>query len=289
MQEGINMDIGIVSRAYAGVPVDECVSTMAGFGFKYTELCFMFSEVNCWQYNGSKDMSALTDAFAAETVAKFRKAGIKIMSVGAFSSLFEQDAEKQEINFKSYERYIQVAAANKIPFVSTESGFIPGRRGINADTYEKDFDYFKTNMIRLLDIAKGYGVSIAFEPCILDLTPSAKRTRDFIVQCNRDNLKILLDPANLFANSDEDDMFKYLKDHVAYFHGKDRKINDTYGRNVGDGDINWVKFLRLYHKYTEGTPIILEYCNKTNCAEIRDRVYKYDREATSISKDIELI
>lgn len=273
------MDVGMVTRGLAGTSSDECAQYFKEFKFKTTELCFMFTDINTWSYNSYKPMEALTDELAKDIVKKFRDNSIEIVSIGAFSSLAEPDTDKQEHNFAAYERYIQIAANNNIKYVSTESGFIPGRRGINADTYEQDFDYFKTNMIRLLDIAKDYNVSIAFEPCILDFTPSAKRTKDFIDQCDRDNLKILLDPANLLANSDEEDMFKYLKDHIAYFHGKDRKINDAYGRNVGDGDIDWVKFLKLYKKYTDGTPFILEYCNKDNCQIIKQRVLDYEKLA----------
>ncbi|HOD93077.1 MAG TPA: sugar phosphate isomerase/epimerase [Clostridia bacterium] len=271
------MDIGMVTRGFPNITPVECAGYLNKFGFKTTELCFMFSNINTWQYNGYKPMDELTDELAASIVKTFKDNSIEIVSIGAFSSLLEPDPIKLAKNFKAYERYIQIAANNGIKFVSTESGFIPGRRGINADTYEKDFDYFKSNMINLLDIAKRYNVSIAFEPCILDLTPSAKRTRDLILQCERDNLKILLDPANLFANSDEEDMFRYLKNYVAYFHGKDRKVNDAYGRNVGEGDIDWVKFLRLYKKYTPNTPFILEYCNLENCADIKQRVLDYEK------------
>ena len=44
--------------------------------------------------------------------------------------------------------------------------------------------------------------------------------RDFIEQIGSDRVKVLLDPANLIANSSEEDMFRYLKDHIFYFHGK---------------------------------------------------------------------
>ena len=53
-------------------------------------------------------------------------------------------------------------------------------------------------------------------------------------------------------------MFHHLSPHIAYFHGKDRKVNDTYGRAIGDGDIDWPLFLSLYHKYTRDVPFIME-------------------------------
>ena len=110
----------------------------------------------------------------------------------------------------------------------------------------------------------------------MDIVPSAKRARDLIEQVGSDRLKVLLDPANLIANSSEEDMFRYLAPHIAYLHGKDRKVNDVWGRAVGDGDIDWRLFFQLYHKYAEGKPFILEYVNEENFREIMRRVNEYD-------------
>jgi sugar phosphate isomerase/epimerase len=161
--------------------------------------------------------------------------------------------------------------------VTTECGFIPGSRGINADEYEERYQRVFDSFRWLLDRAEDLGVDIALEPCVLDVVPSAKRAADFISQLGSSRMKILLDPANLIANSSGADMFKYLADHVAYFHGKDRKVNDKSGRVVGDGDVNWPLFLNLYHRLTEGVPIIFEYVNKDNFRKIRDRLLAFDK------------
>ncbi len=273
------MKIGVVSRSFAGMSSHETARRIAEAGFASTELCFAFTDANFWVYNGWKDLAELTDEKAREIVETFRREGVEVASLGAFSSLLEPDEALMERNLALYERYIQLAAANGVPAVATETGFVPGRRGIQADTYEKDFSYFKQNLCRVLEAAERYGVDIALEPCVLDVVPSAKRARDLIAQCGSERLKILLDPANLIAASDEEDMFKYLAPHVSYFHGKDRKVNDTYGRLLGDGDINWPKFFALYHKHCEGKPFILEYVNNDNCEAIRERALAFDSQA----------
>ena len=113
------MDIGMVSRGFPNITPQECADYLKKFGFKTTELCFMFSNINTWQYNGYKPMDGLTDELAASIVKTFRDYSIEIVSIGAFSSLFEPDPQKQEDNFKAYERYIQIAANNDIKYVST--------------------------------------------------------------------------------------------------------------------------------------------------------------------------
>jgi len=273
------IQVGVVSRSFREWAFIDVALKMRELGFVSTELCFMFKECNVWAYNGSVDMSPLTDQLAADIVKTFRNNGIYIASIGAFSSMFEPDEEKQAQNLRTFERYFQIAAANGIPAVATEAGFIPGRRGIVFDSYEKDFDYFKSNVMKVLEMAEKYGVDLALENCVLDLAPSAKRARDLILQCGSKRFKVLLDPANLIANSDEEDMFKYLTPYISYFHGKDRKVNDASGRVVGDGEIDWPLFLKLYHERCEGVPFILEYVDPDNCAEIRDRVLAFDKLA----------
>lgn len=276
------MKVGVVSRSFSSQKTSaEIAAEMAAKGFSQTEICFTSKGAEFWSYNGRKDLSGLTDALAEEVISDYRRAGVEPVSIGVFSNLMEPDAVELEENFRLFDRYLQIAAGNGIPCIATETGFVPGKRGIRADSYESDYQYFLTNMRRLCGMAEERGVRIAYEACVLDVVPSAKRVRDFLGEVASPSLGLLLDPANLIANSSEEDMFRYLSDDVIYFHGKDRKVNDTYGRLVGDGDIDWVKFLKLYHESCEGKPFILEYVNDGNCAEIRDRVIGYDRKATA--------
>lgn len=268
--------IGAVSRSFGGKSVDENIELMQKHGFSSTELCFTFAEADYWCYNGAKPLDGFDGALVGKIAEKYRRAGIYIASIGVFSSLLEPDSSLLERNMISFERHIEAAAAAGIPAVATECGFIPGRRGVNTDTYETDFTYFKDNLAKVLELCEKKGVDLALECCVLDVVPSAKRARDLIEQCGSKRLKVLLDPANLIANSSEEDMFKYLAPYISYFHGKDRKVNDTYGREVGDGDIDWPLFFRLYHEHTEGVPFILEYVNENTCGPVKERALAFE-------------
>ena len=85
--------------------------------------------------------------------------------------------------------------------------------------------------------------------------------------------------ANFIANSDEDDVFKYLTPYTVYCHGKDRKVNDVAGRMYGEGDIDWVKFFRNYFKYTPDAPFIFEYVNADTTDTAVARAKQYIAEA----------
>ena len=271
------MKVGVVSRSFPGLDNRQVAAFMAEHGFSTTELCLTAADSNYWVYNGNSDLSGMSDQRFAEICKIYRDQGIELVSLGVFTNLIEPDDAKRDKNLAYFKRHIAWAGQNKIPYVSTECGFDPEHRGVRTSCYESAIDRIKDSFRILIEECEKWNVSIALETCVIDVIPSAKRARDILRQVGSDRLKILLDPANLIANSDEEDMFKYLAPHIAYFHGKDRKVNDCYGRAVGDGEIDWPKFLKLYHRYTDGLPFILEYVTPENMAEIRDRVLAFDK------------
>jgi len=271
------MDIGIVSRTY-NRSVEETARAIAENGFRWTELCLSSSDADYWRYNARGDISGLTDSRMTEIISVYRKHGVEVTSLGCFTNLLEPDDEQRGQNIDYFIRHMRWAAQNGVPSVATECGFVPGRRGIQADTYEQDFARILDSVKILAETGEQLGVDVCLEPCVIDVIPSAKRMRDFIGQVGSNRVRVLLDPANLIANSSEEDMFRYLAPYIAYFHGKDRKVNDCYGRAVGDGDIDWPLFLSLYHEYTQGLPFILEYVTPENCVDIKQRVLAFDKQ-----------
>ncbi|GGH75859.1 sugar phosphate isomerase/epimerase [Pullulanibacillus pueri] len=272
------MDLGVVTRSFPELTNEETAKVMAESGLKWTELCFSQTDSNYWVYNGRSDISDLTNERSREIVDIYRNKGITVTSIGVFTNVLEPNEEELEKNLAYFERLMEIAAYNNVPFVATECGFIPGKRGIQLETYESAFEKFVDTFKWLANRAEKHNVYVALEPCVLDIVPSAKRMADFIDQVGSDRIRVLLDPANLIANSSEADMFHYLAPHIGYFHGKDRKVNDAKGRIVGDGDIDWPQFLKLYHQYTEDVPFILEYVNRDNFVNVCHRVLEADKK-----------
>ena len=280
MQEACTMlNIGITTRSFPNMTNEEAAKRMQAIGFKCTELCFVQSDSPGWKYNGITDISEMSDGRFSEIVSTYRDNGIEVSALGVFTNLLEPDDALLAKNLENYRRMMELAAKNGIPYLPTECGFIPESRGVLVQYFESRFNRLKESLTKLCQYAAEYDVYVALESCVIDVVPSAKRASDLISQIGSDRLKVLLDPANLIANSSEEDMYFYLSDRIAYFHGKDRKVNDVKGRVVGDGEIDWVKFLKLYHEKNDGYPFILEYVNAENVCEIRDRVTEYDKKA----------
>lgn len=272
---------GVVTRSFPGRTNEQTADYMKEHGFPTTELCLVASDSRYWAYNGTSNISDLTDERFSEICGIYRSRGIEIVSLGVFTNLIEQDDMKRFQVLNYFKRHIELAGKNGIPYVSTECGFNPDHRGVITATYERDIEILKRSMRELLRECDKWNVDIAWENCAIDLVPSAKRVHDIIKQIGHPRLKVLLDPANFIANSSEEDMFRYLSDRIAYFHGKDRFVNDVGSRLVGDGEIDWVKFLRLYHEHNEGAPFMIEFVTPQNACEIRDRVTEFDKLACS--------
>jgi len=272
------LPIGVVSRSFPSLTHGETAQVLAAAGAVSTELCLVSADTAYWVYNGRSDLSTLTDAQFAGIVNAYREQGIDVPAFGVFTNLIDPKEDERKKNLDYFEQHMALASKQEIPFVATECGFTTHERGVNADHYEEDFDRLKQSLADLCQRAAHHGVCVALEPCVIDIVPSAKRMRDLIAQVGSDRLRVLLDPANLIANSSERDMFAYLAPYVAYFHGKDRKVNDVMGRAVGDGEIDWPLFLSLYHAHCEGKPFILEYVGPDNFREVMARVRTYDAQ-----------
>lgn len=270
------MNLGVVTRSFPNLTNRETAEQLAANGFTCTELCFSQTDSKYWIYNGRADLAEMTDDRCRAIVDTYRDRGVAVTALGCFTNLLDPDEAERAANLATFTRMLQLASLSGVPYVATECGFTPGKRGVNADTYEQDFARLLDSLRQLAEAADRHQVGIALETCVLDIVPSAKRTADLLAQVGSDRLKILLDPANLIANNTEAEMFSHLAPHIAYFHGKDRKVNDAYGRLLGDGDIDWPLFLRLYHRHTEGLPFILEYVRPENFLAIRDRVLGAD-------------
>ncbi|MCK5806475.1 MAG: sugar phosphate isomerase/epimerase, partial [Lentisphaeria bacterium] len=178
----MDLNLGVVTRSFPHLTNEETAELLASEGFRCTELCFSQTDSKYWVYNGRSDLSDMTPARSRKIVQTYRDRGIEVTTLGVFTSLIEPDDDERQANLDYFVRMMEIAADTGVPSVTTECGFIPGSRGINADEYEERYQRVFDSFRWLLDKAEDFNLDIALEPCILDVVPSAKRTADFISQ-----------------------------------------------------------------------------------------------------------
>ena len=142
---------GVVSRSFNDWTNEQVADFMKENGFPTTELCLTATDSKYWVYNGTSDISDLTDEKFAEVCKIYRDRGIEIVSLGVFTNLIEPDDEKRDVNLAYFKRHIELAGKNGIPFVSTECGFDPEHRGVRTTCYESAIDRIKDSLSILLE------------------------------------------------------------------------------------------------------------------------------------------
>ncbi len=268
------LKIGITTRSFQGLTISDTAKRLSAGGFAAAELCFVHPDLDGWAYNGTCSLEGITPARVKEAVRSFTGRGVDGISIGLYTDSRDPDESKRKEAVEYTKRYIEFAAEAGVPTLATECGFTPGRRGLSADTYESDYHNLKETLRTVCLEAEKSGVHLALEGCVLDVIPSPRRQKNLIEELEAESqirLGAVLDPANFLDNSDEEGMFYYLKHDILYSHGKDRKFNAAHGVNIGEGDVDWIKFMSCAIRYADKKPFILEYCDKDNCLEMKKR------------------
>ncbi|HET7559750.1 MAG TPA: sugar phosphate isomerase/epimerase [Limnochordia bacterium] len=264
------MEIGIVTNGFGQLTGEELAARFADDGFKQIQLFFSQKDFPAWRYNGRPQAEVWSRAKADQTIGVYRRRGLEVLSLGVYTNMMEPDAAELDANLRHFSEMIEIAAANGVPMVATECGFIPGRRGLVRETFEADWARLVNSFKRVCEAAERHGVVVALEPCFHDLVNSAKRTRSVIEQVGSNAFKAQIDPGNLVTVNTEAEMFDHLADVTCALHGKDRKVNAAMGCKVGDGDVDWDAFFRQALARTPGVPLFMEYVNIDTYLGARD-------------------
>ena len=192
------LNLGITSRSFNGLTISDTAERMAAGGFRCTELCFVHPELPGWTYNGIGSLEGITPARVKEAAREFTGRGIAVTSLGIFTDLRNPDPDRRAEIIDYARRYIEFAAEAGIPYLASECGFTPGRRGINTDTYETDYENIKATIRPICLEAEKCGVHLALEACVLDILPSPRRLKTLIEELEEEShirLGAMLDPA----------------------------------------------------------------------------------------------
>jgi len=114
-------------------------------------------------------------------------------------------------------------------------------------------------------IAEGNEVTLAFEPEVSNVVDSASKARRLINQIQSENLKVIMDPANIFhkgelARMSEmiDEAFVLLGKHIAIAHAKDLDVDGEAGHKAaGKGLLDYKQYISLLDMVRPNIPLIL--------------------------------
>lgn len=126
-----------------------------------------------------------------------------------------------------------------------------------------------------LQIAEEHDVKLAFEPEVSNVVDSARKGRRLIDQMQSPNLKVVMDPANLFHKGElrrmreiVDEAFVLLGDYIAIGHAKDLDHDGEAGDlAAGKGLLDYAQYLSWISKLDFSVPLILHGLGETEVDE----------------------
>jgi sugar phosphate isomerase/epimerase len=121
------------------------------------------------------------------------------------------------------------------------------------------------SMRSALQIAEEYNVILAFEPEVSNVVDSHSKARRLLNQMQSPNLKIVMDPANIFHKGELsrmreiiDEAFVLLGNYIAICHAKDLDRDGEAGHlAAGKGLLDYEQYISWLHKLDLNVPLIL--------------------------------
>lgn len=237
---------------------------------RHIQLFFTQKDSNYWKYGVASDLKGMTPERAREIAAVWRDAGITIDALGVYATLIHGDAAERRTHLAYFEAMMKLGQQMGVRTFLSEMGHYqpPGQAArVPYDWQDEVWTTAVATGKELARIAAGNGATVLLEPIYRSLLASAKRTRVFLEEVASPHVRAQLDPANLLEVNDLEEMFLQLKPFLGGMHAKDRKLHVTQGVAVGQGDLDYRKFVTLAAQHAPGVPLTVEYVGSANYRE----------------------
>lgn len=266
-QPADTLTVGISTLGFGGHTNAELAEELAAAGLKTIQFFLMQKDSRYWKYNGRSDLAGMTPKRSAAIADTYRKAGHSLHSVGVYTNLIHPDDDEREANLAYFEQMMKIARDMGVDTLITESGHYepPGAAHRLAYHYHEGvWDRMVAVGKRLADLAEKHQTKVLFEPFFGSFLSSAKRARLFLHDVGSPRIRALLDGANLLEVNDVDTMFDHLKPSIDCLHAKDWKLHTSRGVAAGQGNLDYVQYVRLAARHVPHAPMIMEYVGPKN-------------------------
>ncbi len=277
-----DLTIGIATLGFGEHTNEQLADELAGVGLKVIQLFLNQTDSRYWKYNGRSDVSDLTPARCAAIADAYRSKGISIHSIGVYTNLIHPDEEERKANLAYFDGMMKIGDDMGCKTFITEAGHHHTDEPEPPVPYHFQEPVWNTMVAtgkQLAELAENHGSTVLLEPFFRGFLASAKRTRLFIEEIGSPRIRALLDPANILELNDLDEMFNQLGPYIDCLHAKDRKLHVDRGVAAGQGDVDYVQFVKLTAERTPKAPLILEYVGPDNYKQALTHLQNAIREA----------
>jgi sugar phosphate isomerase/epimerase len=255
---------------------------MSGAGIKRVQFFLTQKDSNYWRYGQRSDLAGLTAERCREIAGIYRDAGISIHSIGVYATIINPAPEEVKANLAYFEAMMKAGGHMGVHTFVTEAGHYqpPGPAPRVPYDYQDEVWHQTVGAVKeLARVAEANGATVLMEPIYRSIFASAKRTRVFLEEVGSQRIRALLDPANLLEVNDLEEMFNQLQPWIDCLHAKDRKLHVTQGVGAGQGDLNYLKLVKLAAERTPNAPLIVEYVGSKDYRQALAHLRRVIREA----------
>lgn len=218
------------------------------------------------------NLPEMPDQIPAELPGKIRRAasarGIAIASLTGTFNMTHPDAEHRRTGLRRLRVLTEACAEMSVSFIHV----CTGTRDPNSMwRYHPDngspqsWRDMVACMREAVDIARQANVVLAFEPEMSNVVDSARKARRLLDEIASPNLKVNIDPANLFHAGELsrmkeilDEAFATLGKDMVLAHAKDLDHDGEAGHKpAGQGVLDYDRYLALLRKYHFQGPLLL--------------------------------
>jgi sugar phosphate isomerase/epimerase len=255
------MQIGILLGTFAGPTLEAKLEAVKACGLDCVQV-----SLDC------AGLPAMPEEITSELAGRIRREaaarGITIASVQGTFNMSHPDAEQRRTGL----RRLRVLA-EACPHIGTSKIHLctgtRDRENMWQRHPDNDLPEAWQDMAACVreatDIARQAGVVLGFEPEVSNVVDSAKKARRLLDEIGSPNLKVTIDPANIFHTGELtrmremlDEAFALVGKDIVMAHAKDLDHDGDAGHKAaGQGKLDYDLYLYLLHTYGFKGPLLL--------------------------------
>jgi sugar phosphate isomerase/epimerase len=207
-----------------------------------------------------EQLGEVDQALATRIRAAFAGHGVRIGAVSGTFNMIDPDPARLQANIASYPTLLAWCRALGCDVVTACTGTRnPGSmwRHHPDNGRPEAWSDLRRTLAQVLPEAEARGVTIAFEPEVVNVIDTAAKAQRLIEEVQSSRLRLVMDPANYFhpemlAHMDEvlDDIFRRVGAYIVFAHAKDVRPPEPGGTEcirpaAGTGVLDYPRYLHL--------------------------------------------
>jgi len=247
------VQLGLISRHVERPEVEEVARAIAGYGLSAVQLNLSSA--------GLPDLPDRFDADMCKRIgAAFAGQGIAISAVHGTFNMIDPDQQRLRAYIERFDVLLQWCRGLGCDVVTACTGTRDPNsmwRYHSDNALPEAWADLRHTLDQLLPPAEQRGVTIAFEPEVVNVVDTAEKAQRLIEETGSSRLRVVMDPANYFhpamlprMRAVLEDAFARVGGYIALAHAKDVREPDTGGSEcvrpaAGTGVLDYALYIRL--------------------------------------------